>query len=280
MGYELDYLHLIQQVAHRGTRRPSRVGDTISKFGEQLRIACLQHDEFPLLTTRKLFYKPVFGELAAFLDGATSVSQFEYYGCNYWGPNARTWQDDLRNPQRNQVGRVYGAQWRDWLPPGYAIEPAIDQISLLLEGLKENPYGRRHVVTAWNPGELTSMCLPPCHIMFQCYVGGDDTLSMQIYMRSVDLCLGLPADVILYSALLLVLCEETGRRPGDLLFTFGDAHIYVGHLETMEQQCSRMIREPPTFEIAHEVTVDTFGPDSIIINDYNPQEALKYELYV
>ena len=273
MSFERGYLRLIEDILLNGIPAPSRAGPTRSVFGRQLRIPDLADGFFPLLTTRKIHYRPVLGELAAFLRGATKLSTFKEFGCNYWDANASTWPVNFnKHPAAWEVGRIYGSQWRAWR--GWK-----DQLAELVEGLKTDPHSRRHVVTAWAPDALDKMCLPPCHILFQCYVR-DHRLSMLVYMRSVDVCLGLPSDIALYAALLLILCNETDYRPGDLVFMLGDAHIYQNHESAAEVQLEQMIKALPTYELNPTATIDTFLPSDLSILNYNPGRPINYELNV
>ena len=281
-GIEENYFRLLMQTALGGDSRPSRAGPTVGRFGVTYNIDCLRHGCFPLFTTRQIFYKPVLGELAAFLQGATDLDAFQTYGCNYWDANTKNWPGT--NGSKTYTGRIYGAQWRNWRTPD---GEEIDQLRYLVDGLKNDPYGRRHIVTAWNPGELKDMCLPPCHDFFQCYVQAAEEeedelgyLHMGVHMRSVDLCLGLPSDIVLYSALQLLIAKEVGLRPGALGWWLGDAHIYKNHLEPLATQLKRTPRPLPTFELAAEANLDNFEPQHLTIKDYDHAGTLKYEFNV
>lgn len=276
MSFEQAYLGLLERVLEFGSIRPSRAGNTCSLFGECLQIRDLLDGKFPLLTTRKIFYKPVLGELAAFLQGAEDLGVFKKFGCNYWDANAADWPGNNRlAPHEYRVGRIYGAQWRGW-----GSRRDVDQLHDLVVGINENPYGRRHIVSAWNPAELDDMCLPPCHIMFQCYVN-DDELDMCVYMRSVDLCLGLPSDIVLYAALLILLAADTNLKPGALTFMLGDTHVYQNHVPVLQEQLERTPGTLPTWHLwgqhPEHGFIDTFHPDMLSIINYNPQGALSYE---
>ena len=221
MSFEQGYMKLLEDVQQYGEMRPSRAGNTIGVFGAKLEIASLAFGDFPLLTARKMFYKPVLGELAAFLLGATDVAVFKMFGCNYWDANAAVWSGNLGCPvEEHEVGQIYGAKWRDF--------HGVDQIRKLVDGINSDPHSRRHLITAYDPSE-TYQCLPPCHLMAQFSVRSDNSLDCIVYMRSVDLCLGLPSDVILYAALLILVAKETDCSCGVLTFMFGDAHIYENH---------------------------------------------------
>ena len=266
-----NYLDLLRSVTYNGEVRPSRIGETISVFGQSIDIL-MSYGTFPLLTTRQVYPRGVLGELAAFLQGAEDLQTFKDFGCNYWDHNAAQWHfNEGLEPKDQQVGRIYGAQWRNF--------GGVDQLAELISGIKIDPYGRRHILSTWNPSELYMMCLPPCHILAQFYVGTDGTLSCQVYMRSVDLCLGLPSDIILYAALLLLVAQDTDYLPGTLRFVFGDTHIYTAHIDSLRQQLSREPGRLPKYALAPKASVFNFHPDMLTFPDYTPQEAIKYELF-
>ena len=272
--YEENYSILLSHVLTTGQARPSRVGNTISVFGAHLAIPDLREGHFPLLTTRRMFVQGQLGELAAFLRGADDVATFQKFGCKFWNANAAAWTENvLRPPEKHKVGRVYGVQWRDW---NYTY----DQLSVLVNGIKSDPYGRRHILTTWNPSELNRMCLPPCHILAQFYVDVDGYLDCMVYMRSVDLCLGLPSDVVLYAALLCLVAKETGYKPGTLKFSFGDAHIYEAHVPQLKKQLCRLPNTRPTYELEPTTRLFNFQPDDFTFSDYFPHERIDYELLV
>lgn len=273
MNFEREYLWIVDYIINNGKPVPSRAGYTWSVVGVQFRIGCLTSGFFPLLTTRKMYYKSVLGELAAFLRGATTLAEFKAFGCNYWDANAAAWPaNSKRKPEDYEVGRIYGAQWVNW---AYSV----NQLDKLVAGIKRDPFSRRHIVTAWAPHELDEMCLPPCHIFFQCFVR-EDKLSMTVYMRSVDMCLGLPADVVLYATLLLLLCNETALEPGELVFMCGDAHVYRNHVDAALEQIQRKVLAPPRYKLSHTATLKNFVPDHLEISNYNCKEAINYELNV
>ncbi len=273
MSFEQDYLELVERVINTGEFVPSRAGYAWSITGAQLRIGCLADGLFPLLTTRKIYYRPVLGELATFLRGATMVAEFKAFGCNYWDANAAAWPANSgRKPEDYEVGRIYGAQWVNWTN-------SINQLDKLVDSIKLDPSSRRHIVTAWAPHELDAMCLPPCHIFFQCFVR-EKQLSMIVYMRSVDVCLGLPADIVLYATLLLLLCNETALEPGELVFMLGDAHVYHNHVDQAQEQAKRLAYTAPRYKLSSTATLKDFIPDDLEISNYNFREAINYELNV
>jgi len=272
-NFEIDYVNLVTNVIKHGEHRPSRAGFTVSLFGTALRIDCLKHGEFPILTQRKIFPRGVLGELDAFLQGATDLQEFKDAGCNYWDANAAAWNRNDKLPTSEQtVGRIYGAQWRDWAGQ-------VDQVAELVKGLRENPYSRRHLLTTYNPAELDDMCLPPCHLLAQFNVRTTKQLDCIVTMRSVDLCLGLPSDIILYATLMLLLCNETGYTPGTLTFMLGDTHIYRDHIDTFQEHANRPMHLLPTFGLNPEATTDNFVASDLVLIDYNHSGVLNYEFH-
>jgi thymidylate synthase len=271
--FEVDYCNLVSHVIMHGEHRPSRVGFTVSTFGTVIRIDCLERGEFPILTQRKIYPKGVLGELDAFLQGATDLQEFKDAGCNYWDANAAAWSRNDELPTSEQtVGRIYGAQWRDWAGK-------VDQIAELTASLKTNPYGRRHLLTTYNPAELTEMCLPPCHLLAQFNVRTTKQLDCIVTMRSVDLCLGLPSDIILYATLLLLLCNETGYTPGKLTCMLGDTHVYRDHIDVFQVHASRDMHPLPKFELNPEASVDNFVASDLKLFNYNHSGVLNYEFH-
>jgi len=267
-----EYLDLLRRVADKGMPRSSRAGPTVSVFGESFVTDALTTGHFPLITTRRVYPFGVLGELAAFLTGNTDLQTFEDMGCMYWRYNAENWIENAGVPDEHlQVGRIYGTQWRNW-------NRKLDQIGALVAGIQEDPYGRRHLLTTWNPSELDQMCLPPCHIMAQFYVHRDQ-LECQVYMRSVDLALGLPSDIILYATLLILVSKATCYKPGRLRFVFGDTHIYLAHMPNVEIQLDREPIGLPTYDLKEHATLDNFQPDDLILSDYNFHPRLNYELF-
>lgn len=266
-----SYKDLVDVAYKIGDLRTTRVGPAYSCFG-----LSWQHnmaEGFPLLTTRKMHLRPILGELAAFLHAVEYVDQFRNYGCNYWDADAKRWG------RNNYLGRIYGVQWRNWLSltPDRQDYKETDQLIDLVNGLKSDPFGRRHLLTAWNPGELDQMALPPCHMFAQFHVTGNDLLSCIVYMRSVDLCLGFPADIALYATLLQLVAQEVGMTPHMLKFFLGDAHIYKNHMETWEEQRCRKASALPILYTA-DASLFTFEPDLPVLENYVSRPALKYPL--
>lgn len=275
-NFELAYCKLVSDVLKNGDVRPSRVGNTISVFGTMLEIDCMEQGRFPILTQRKIFTKGILGELAAFLRGAEDLQTFKDFGCNYWDDNAKSWYPNhtLPSPQHHIVGRIYGAQWRNWTAEGGTV----DQMERLVRSLQADPYSRRHLLTTYNPAELDEGCLPPCHLLAQFNVRKSMHLDCVVTMRSVDLCLGLPSDIILYAALLLILCNETHYRPGKLTFMMGDSHVYENHMAQVPEHMARPMHELPTFKLAASSTINSFIPDDLELANYNHSGVLSYAL--
>lgn len=275
--FEHAYLELVEDVLAMGEGRPSRVGGTRSLFAQILTISDMENGHFPIVTTRQMFPRPIMGELFSFLQGYSDLSSFKAAGCNYWDQNAKAWIGNRGvAPENWSLGRVYGVQWRFW--KSTEISGYYDQIEQLVKGIDNDPFGRRHIVTAWNPGELEQMCLPPCHTMFQCYVGTDNSLSMAVTMRSVDLMLGLPADIILYAALLRLICNSTAAplHPGELSFMLGDAHIYENHLQEAKIQVARVPLNLPEYKLDSDL--NSFMPNDLELVGYEHHKRLAYEL--
>jgi len=267
--WEDKYLRLCNDVMNFGYREDTRVGPARVLLGQHLSIN-LEPRRFPILTTRKMYPKPIFGELSAFLKGATMNRQFEEEGCNYWKPNARAWSfNDGVLDEELVVGKVYGYQWRNF--------NGVDQYKEVLRLIKEDPHSRRIIMTCWNPADLKDMCLPPCHIIVQFHVRGT-RLNATIYMRSVDLALGLPADIVLYYALLIHVANQSGLMAENLNFFFGNAHIYEIHIEKLREQVNREPKISPLYFYCdwHR----TFSPAHIQLKNYEHHEAIKYDLLV
>ncbi len=220
-----QYLNLLDTVIKNGTEKDDRTGTgTISIFGYQMRFNL--EEGFPLLTTKKLHLKSILHELLWFISGDTNISYLKNNGVKIWDD----WADENGN-----LGPVYGYQWRSW--PA-ADGRKIDQLSDVINSIRNNPDSRRHIVSAWNAGEIEKMALPPCHILFQFYVA-DGKLSCQLYQRSADIFLGVPFNIASYALLTLMVAQVTGLKPGEFIHTLGDAHIYLNHLEQVNIQLER-----------------------------------------
>jgi thymidylate synthase len=239
---------------------------TLSIFGAQARFDL--RERFPLLTTKKLHLKSIIYELLWFLRGETNVGYLNEHGVTIWDE----WADENGN-----LGRVYGAQWRDWRG---ANGIRVDQIEKIISEIRENPASRRLIVSAWNPAEIDEMALPPCHVLFQFYVN-DGELSCQLYQRSADLFLGVPFNIASYSLLTMMMAQVCNLAPGDFVHTFGDLHLYQNHLEHAREQLSRECRPLPRIQLNPAITrIEDFRFEDFTLLDYNPHPSIKAPIAV
>jgi thymidylate synthase len=261
------YHDLLRLVLERGYSKTDRTGTgTLSVFGAQARYDL--REGFPLLTTKKLHLKSIIHELLWFLRGDTNVRSLQEVGVTIWDE----WADS-----NGDLGRVYGAQWTDWRT---SDGKSINQISDLIAQIRTHPDSRRLLVSAWNPGELQMMALPPCHTLFQCYVA-DGRLSCQLYQRSADLFLGVPFNLASYALLTLMLAQVCGLRPGDFIHTFGDLHLYSNHLDQARLQLSREPRPLPQMRLNPAVTeIADFRFEDFTLEGYDPHPAIKAPIAV
>ena len=261
------YLDLLQHIINNGATKGDRTGTgTKSVFGYQMRFNL--EDGFPLLTTKKLHLKSIIHELLWFLKGDTNVRYLQENGVRIWNE----WADE-----NGELGPVYGHQWRSW--PNYK-GGTIDQITQVVDMIKNNPDSRRMIVTAWNPAEVDEMALPPCHCLFQFYVA-NNKLSLQLYQRSADTFLGVPFNIASYSLLLMMVAQVTGYEPGEFVYTTCDTHLYLNHLEQAQLQLQRTPRALPKMRINPEVK-DIFGfkYEDFTLEDYNPYDHIKAQVSV
>ena len=257
-----QYLDLLRRVRTEGAKKTDRTGTgTLSVFGHQMRFDL--SEGFPLVTTKKLHLKSIIVELLWFLSGATNTQYLKEHGVSIWDE----WADTEGN-----LGPVYGKQWRSWEAPDGAT---IDQIAIAVADLKRNPDSRRIIVTAWNPGDLSKMALAPCHCLFQFYVT-DGKLSCQLYQRSADVFLGVPFNIASYALLTMMMAQVTGLKPGDFVHTFGDAHLYLNHLEQADLQLSRTPRALPEMKINPAVSsIFDFKYEDFELTGYDPHPHIK-----
>ncbi len=258
-----SYLEMLKYVLENGQPRKDRTGvGTLSIFGYQFR-----HDlskGFPLLTTKKINFKAVKVEVLWYLRAGTDLSFLHEHGVHIWDP----WADENGN-----LGPIYGYQWRKW--PTYD-GGHIDQIREVIRKIKEKPYDRRMIVSAWNVAQLSEMRLPPCHILFQFYVTNDGRLSLHLYQRSADIFIGVPFNIAGYSLLIHMIAHVTGLKPGELIISYGDLHLYKNHIEQAKLQLSREPRQLPELKLNPEVKdIDDFKPEDIEIVNYNPHPFIK-----
>jgi len=260
----------------QGVDRPTRTGiDTRACFGMQMRYRMA--DGFPAVTTKKLQFKSVLAELLWFIKGSGDVNELRTLGSRIWDENAEApyWKPKARF--EGDAGRIYGVQWRHWRRPDGT---EVDQLRDLVEGLRKDPYGRRHIVTAWNPGELDEMALPPCHAFFQCFVA-EGRLSLQMYQRSCDLFLGVPFNIASYSLLLHMLAQVTGYQPGDFIHTLGDTHVYHNHFDQARQQLSNEPLPLPSLWMNPDVRdIEAFTTADLKLLDYKHHGAIKAPMAV
>jgi thymidylate synthase len=262
-----QYLNLLDHVLEHGVEKGDRTGTgTISTFGYQMRFDL--SERFPLMTTKKLHLKSIIHELLWFLKGSTNISYLQENGVRIWNE----WADADGN-----LGPIYGYQWRSW--PA-ADGRTIDQIGAVVGSLMNNPDSRRHIVSAWNVGEIEKMALPPCHILFQFYVAGD-RLSCQLYQRSADIFIGVPFNIASYSLLTMMMAQITGYKPGEFIHTLGDAHIYLNHLDQVKLQLTREPRSLPVMTLNGGVKdIFSYSYEDFILTGYDPHPAIKGEISV
>lgn len=260
-----QYLNLLEDILMNGAVRKDRTGTgTISVFGRQLRVD-MQKEGFPLLTTKFVYFKAVAYELLWFLSGETNIKLLKDNNIHIWDG----WADE-----NGELGRIYGVQWRRWKTPNGT---AVDQLKQAMEQIKNNPYSRRIVVSAWNAGELDQMSLPPCHALYQFYVNPEaKTLSCHFYMRSVDVFLGMPFDIASYALLTHIIAHLTGLTPKELIVSTGDTHIYLNHTEQVYKQLKNKPLQLPTLEISPNVlNIDNIKYEDIKLINYTNYGPIK-----
>jgi thymidylate synthase len=262
-----QYLELMRHVLEHGVEKSDRTGTgTLSVFGWQMRFPLA--DGFPLLTTKKLHIRSIIHELLWFLQGSTNIRYLKENGVSIWDE----WADES-----GELGPVYGKQWRRWES---ADGRTVDQITTLVDNLKNRPDSRRHLVTAWNPGEIDRMALPPCHALFQFYVA-NGKLSCQLYQRSADIFLGVPFNIASYTLLTLMLAQVCGYQPGEFIWTGGDCHLYLNHLAQTREQISRETRELPAMRLNPSVDdIFAFRFEDFSLSGYDPHPHIKASVAV
>ena len=261
------YLDLLDHVLTHGVRKEDRTGTgTLSVFGHQMR--CPLADGFPLLTTKKLHTRSIIHELLWFLKGDTNIGYLRDNGVTIWDE----WADAEGN-----LGPVYGAQWRSWPTPD---GQHIDQITRVVEDIRRSPDSRRLIVSAWNVGELPHMALPPCHALFQFYVA-EGRLSCQLYQRSADIFLGVPFNIASYALLTHMVAQQTDLEPGEFIWTGGDCHLYLNHLDQARLQLSRTPRALPRLKLARRPeSIFDYRFEDFVIEDYDPWPGIKAPIAV
>jgi thymidylate synthase len=264
----IQYLDLLRHVLENGKPKTDRTGTgTYSVFGAQARFNL--RESFPVLTTKKLHLKSIIYELLWFLRGDTNVKYLHDHSVTIW--------DEWANKETGDLGRIYGAQWCDWRT---SDGKSLNQIHAVIAQIKKNPDSRRHLVTAWNPGEIDKMALAPCHAMFQFYVC-DGELSCQLYQRSADVFLGVPFNIASYALLTRMIAQVCGLKPGDFVHTFGDLHLYANHVEQAKLQLTREPRPLPQMKINPAVKdIDAFKFEDFELVGYDPHPAIKAPIAV
>ncbi|MDO4367098.1 MAG: thymidylate synthase [Bacteroidales bacterium] len=262
-----QYLDLLKKIMDEGVVKGDRTGvGTKSIFGHQMRFNL--SEGFPLLTTKKLHLKSIIYELLWFIKGDTNIKYLNDHGVSIWDE----WADE-----NGELGPVYGAQWRRWKT---ADGREIDQLSELMEQLKNNPNSRRLIISAWNVGEIEKMALPPCHSLFQFYVA-EGRLSCQLYQRSADTFLGVPFNIASYALLTMMIAKVLGLQPGDFVHTLGDTHIYLNHFEQVKEQLDRTPRSLPKMIIeGDQKSIFDFKYEDFKLVDYNPYPSIKAPIAV
>ena len=262
-----QYLSLLDHVLSTGIQKADRTGTgTISVFGYQMRFDL--RENFPLLTTKKLHIRSIIHELQWFLQGSTNTKYLTDNKVNIWNE----WADHDGN-----LGPIYGYQWRSWPKPDGSH---IDQIMQIVESIKNNPDSRRHIVSAWNVGDLDRMALPPCHLLFQFYVANGE-LSCQMYQRSCDIFLGVPFNIASYALLTMMMAQVTGLKPGEFIHTLGDAHIYLNHLDQVRLQLSREPMPPPQMKLNASVkNIDGFRFEDFNLVNYQSHPHIKGDIAI
>jgi len=290
---EKVYLDALKNILENGDERPDRTGvGTKSIFGLQMRFDL--NEGFPAVTTKKLAWKAVVSELLWFIEGSGDEGRLReiLHGERYtdkktiWTDNAKApyWVEKRLQRHPGDLGRVYGVQWRKWRKPLVRVNKVVlqnhDQLIELINGIKEDPYSRRHIITAWNPGEIDLMALPPCHMMAQFYVN-NGKLSCQMYQRSADMFLGVPFNIASYALFTHMIAQVCNLEVGDLIITVGDAHIYTNHVEQVKEQLKRKPLPLPTLELNKEIEVITeFDMTDIELVNYQSHEAIKAPMAV
>jgi thymidylate synthase len=275
------YQDLLQTILEKGEKRADRTGTgTLSLFGHQMRFDLSQG--FPLVTTKKVHLRSIIHELLWFLQGDTRLEYLHQNKVTIWDE----WADS-----NGDLGPIYGFQWRRWgeahprlIERGVRTEDAVngvDQILDLIDGIRKNPYSRRHIVSAWNVADIPHMALPPCHVMFQFYVHTDGRLSCQLYQRSADVFLGVPFNIASYALLVLMVAQVTGLKPGEFIHTFGDAHLYLNHLEQAKEQVARTPRPWPRMKLNPAIKdILQFTYEDFSLESYDPHPAIKAEISI
>ena len=282
------YLNLLKDILDNGEEKDDRTGTgTVSVFGRNLRFDLSV--AFPAVTTKRLAWKAVAGELLWFIEGSSDERRLAEitHGtregvATIWTPNALAPYWKPKAKFEGDLGRVYGVQWRDWQKPLHGLTGyKVDQLKLLIEAIKRDPNGRRHILTAWNPGELEDMALPPCHVMCQFYVNKKRELSCHMYQRSVDVFLGLPFNIASYALFTHMIAQVCDLSVGELIISTGDTHIYKDHIEQVKEQLLRAPLAQPTLWINPSIKdIDGFKMEDIKLENYQSHNPIKAKMAV
>lgn len=288
-----NYHSLIEKILNEGSKREDRTGvGTLSLFGEQLKFDLSKG--FPAITTKKLAWKSVVSELLWFIEGSGDerrLKEILHGDANsekktIWTDNAQSdyWVNRRHKKHQHDLGRVYGVQWRTWRAPVFGVNKMgvrhVDQLQALIKGIKEDPTGRRHIITAWNPGELELMALPPCHCFAQFYVN-NGKLSCQMYQRSADIFLGVPFNIASYALFTHMIAQACDLNVGDLIITFGDVHLYLNHIDQAKEQLSRSPFAYPSIKLNQDIKdVTKFTMSDIELVGYESHGAISAPMAV
>jgi len=285
---EYQYLNTIQYILDKGVKRDDRTGvGTLSTFGVSMRYN-LRNNEFPLLTTKRVFWTGVVHELLWFIQGSTNAKILQEKGVRIWDGNAsREFLDSrgLKHYQEGDLGPVYGFQWRHWGAEYVDMNhdyngKGIDQLMQVIETIKKDPNSRRIVISAWNPSDINKMALPPCHMFCQFYVANNE-LSCQMYQRSADMGLGVPFNIASYALLTRIIAQACNLQCGDFIHVIGDCHVYLNHIEPLKIQLQRKPKKFPKLKINPNITnINEFTFDDFKILDYDPYPAIKMQMAV
>lgn len=285
---EFQYLNLVTQILNTGNKRNDRTGTgTMSLFGSQMRFS-LRENKFPLLTTKHLFYRGIVEELLWFIRGSTNVKELQEKNVHIWDQNSsRVYLDSLglTNRETGDLGPVYGFQWRHFgasyvnMHMDYTGQ-GIDQLADIIKTIQTEPESRRIIMCAWNPTDLSAMALPPCHCLIQFYVN-DDELSCHVYQRSADIGLGLPFNIASYALLTIMIAHVTGLKPGDIIISLGDVHLYLTHVENLLIQSTRIPKPFPQLFIKNTIkNINDFTFDDFDIVNYKPHPKIQMKMAV
>lgn len=290
-----QYLELLNHVLHNGHRRTDRTGvGTLSSFECPTMVYDLQKG-FPLVTTKKMFLRGIIEELLWFLRGSTNVRELQEKNVHIWDKNYEAFRRKIEEEaahfgclpelEDGDLGPIYGHQWRRWDCPDIFSENGcfsqhVDQIHSLVERLKYDPTSRRLIVSAWNVAQIEDMALPPCHVMFQCYVRDGMYLDMKMYQRSADLFLGVPFNIASYALLTMMLAQQTGLQPGRFIHVIGDGHIYLNHLEQVREQVQRRPHALPQMTIRKAEGISQYSAEDFTLSGYICDGVLKGEMAV